>query len=75
MTTIWTKFEFSFFCQPLTQKSYNQKSDIWALGCVLYELTSLKRAFEAAVSKIGLYVYEGFMLMHNLKLNKKCAVI
>ena len=30
-------------------KPYNQKSDIWALGCVLYELSSLKRAFEAQV--------------------------
>ncbi|XP_038075513.1 serine/threonine-protein kinase Nek8-like [Patiria miniata] len=28
-------------------KPYNQKSDIWAVGCVLYELLTLKRAFEA----------------------------
>ncbi|VDN00834.1 unnamed protein product [Thelazia callipaeda] len=26
--------------------SYNQKSDLWALGCVLYELAELKRAFD-----------------------------
>ena len=26
---------------------YSYKSDIWALGCVLYELCTLKHAFES----------------------------
>lgn len=29
-------------------KPYNQKSDIWALGCVLAELACLKRFFDAS---------------------------
>ncbi|KAI6647615.1 Serine/threonine-protein kinase Nek1 isoform X4 [Oopsacas minuta] len=28
-------------------RPYNHKSDVWSLGCVLYELVSLKHAFEA----------------------------
>uniref|UniRef100_A0AAX7VLN2 non-specific serine/threonine protein kinase n=1 Tax=Astatotilapia calliptera TaxID=8154 RepID=A0AAX7VLN2_ASTCA len=32
-------------------KPYNNKSDIWALGCVLYEMFTLKHAFEAGNMK------------------------
>ncbi|KAM9385320.1 serine/threonine-protein kinase Nek1 [Pholidichthys leucotaenia] len=33
------------------KKPYNNKSDIWALGCVLYEMCTLKHAFEAVNMK------------------------
>ena len=29
-------------------KPYNHKSDVWALGCVLYEMITLKHAFDAS---------------------------
>jgi NIMA (never in mitosis gene a)-related kinase len=29
-------------------KPYDAKSDVWALGCILYELCVLKHAFEAS---------------------------
>jgi NIMA (never in mitosis gene a)-related kinase len=29
------------------EKPYNEKSDIWALGCVVYELCTFKHPFEA----------------------------
>ena len=37
-------------------KPYNHKSDVWALGCVLYELTTLNHAFDAN-SLNGLSIY------------------
>lgn len=29
-------------------RSYDGKTDIWAIGCILYELCSLKKAFDAS---------------------------
>jgi NIMA (never in mitosis gene a)-related kinase len=38
-----------FYCPPEVWKDehYNSKCDIWSLGCVIYELTSLKPPFLA----------------------------
>jgi NIMA (never in mitosis gene a)-related kinase len=44
-TAIGTPYYLSpEICQ---EKPYNQKSDIWSLACIFYEMTTLKHAFDA----------------------------
>uniref|UniRef100_UPI00358EFBDD serine/threonine-protein kinase Nek1-like n=1 Tax=Myxine glutinosa TaxID=7769 RepID=UPI00358EFBDD len=48
-TCIGTPYYFSpEICE---NKPYNHKSDMWALGCVIYELCTLRHAFEAGNMK------------------------
>jgi NIMA (never in mitosis gene a)-related kinase len=42
-TAIGTPYYFS--PEICNEKSYNHKSDVWALGCVLYEMLTLKHPF------------------------------
>ena len=38
------------YCSPevLSGEPFNQKTDIWSLGCILYEMVTGKRAFDVA---------------------------
>jgi len=44
-TTIGTPYYMS--PEVYKSKPYNHKSDVWALGCILYEMATLKHAFNA----------------------------
>lgn len=34
--------------EQINESKYNTKSDIWSVGCVIYELAALKPPFEAS---------------------------
>ena len=39
-----------FYMSPelVNEKNYNEKTDIWSLGCLIYELAALRPPFEAS---------------------------
>lgn len=45
----WTCVGTPYYLSPemCEGKPYNSKSDVWALGCVLYEMCALRHAFQA----------------------------
>eukprot|EP01031_Cornospumella_fuschlensis_P025836 gene25836-31202_t len=45
MTNVGTPFYMA--PEIVNEKSYDEKSDIWSLGCLLYELASLRPPFDA----------------------------
>jgi serine/threonine protein kinase len=41
-------------------KPYSYESDVWALGCVLYEMCNLRHAFEAqSINGLALKILKG----------------
>jgi NIMA (never in mitosis gene a)-related kinase len=45
-TSIGTPYYMS--PEIMREKRYNHKSDMWSLGCVVYEMVALRRAFDGS---------------------------
>ena len=64
---LYTQTGTPYYASPEVwqDKPYDKKSDIWSLGCVLYEIVTLKPPFRADDMK-GLYrkVLKGIFLQH-----------
>eukprot|EP01135_Chromosphaera_perkinsii_P004071 Nk52_evm2s268 gene=Nk52_evmTU2s268 len=61
-------------------KPYNQKSDVWALGCILYEMVNRKRAFEgsnlpAVVTKIMKGEYDPIKEKYSMKMRQLVSML
>ncbi|KAI9105610.1 kinase-like domain-containing protein [Phlyctochytrium arcticum] len=53
-----------FYMSPelITESSYNDKSDVWALGCLIYELCTLEPPFQAKTqSQLSAKIQQGII--------------